>query len=292
MNYTQARVVLVSDPAKFDRPWRNEAAAALRVRASLCSRPMCRLARGATAALLVVLSVACAGMTGAQDRVSTGLPGSDPKTVIAPRADSGTSRFARFRRYPWNSVNVWAGSAYETRSASHNEHIAGSLRIVGVQISRDVWRGAKAHLAYVGEVLPILLVRSGPPITRTLDSTRVTDAKQLDRFRFREGYGFGLAPIGAELARQLAPGIHALLNVTAGALIFNKVVPYGAATMANFTVSPGAALEWQPVSRTRVAVGYTFHHLSNASFGQSNPGMNSQILFVRLAWMKRAAAGK
>lgn len=162
------------------------------------------------------------------------------------------------------------------------------MRIVGVQVSRDVWRGIRARLSYVGEVLPVLLVRSGPPIRRMLDTAKTYDATEIARFSFRDSYGFGLAPFGAEMSRQLTPKLSALVNVTAGALIFNRIVPYGAATKANFTVSPGAALEWEPIRRTRLAVGYTFHHLSNASFGRSNPGMNSQILYVRIARMREA----
>ncbi|MBC8089598.1 MAG: hypothetical protein H7Z40_20230, partial [Phycisphaerae bacterium] len=171
----------------------------------------------------------------------------------AASADSGSSRFAKYLRYPWNGVNVWAGHAYETRSASHNEHIAGSMRIVGVQISRDVWRGSRSRLAYVGEVLPVMLARSGPPIRRALDTNNTYDAQEVARFSFRESYGFGLAPFGAELSRQLTPRLAVLVNVTAGALVFNRIVPYGAATKANFTVSPGVAVEWEPIKRTRVA---------------------------------------
>ena len=239
-------------------------------------------------ALLVVLSFAAAEWTPAQDSLSSS---PSAKTVTAPSADAGTSKFARYLRYPWDGVNVWAGSAFETRSASHNQRFAGSLHIVGVQISRDVWRGTKSRIAYVVEVLPVLLVRSGPPISRALDTLKTHDARELERFRFREGYGFGLAPFGAEASRQLTPRLSALMNITAGALLFNKIVPYGAATKANFTVAPGAAVQWEPFNHIRVAVGYTFHHLSNASFGISNPGMNSQILYLRIAQVRSRAAG-
>lgn len=213
-------------------------------------------------------------------------------TAGATKRDSSLSWGERFRRYPWNGVNVWAGTAYETRTASHNEHFRGSMRLVAVQISRDLFRGRNWTLGYVGEVLPVMLVRSGPPVNRVPDTITVRDPIKTSQFRYRDAYGFGLAPFGLELSRRIAPNVSALFNTTAGALLFDHVVPYGGATRANFTVSPGIALEITPANRTKVAVGYTFHHLSNASIGESNPGMNSQVVYVRLSRTRSTAPTK
>ncbi len=214
-------------------------------------------------------------------------------TGVAPSAshDFRPVRFARYRQYPWNGVNVWAGDAYETRSASHNEHIAGSLRILGVQMSRDVWRGRKTRVSYLAEVLPVMLVHSGPPTNRIPDTLRAPDGYYsqgyLNRFKYRSAYGFGVAPLGMETSYQLSAHTSALFNITAGGLLFTKIVPYGKGTQPNFTVSPGVALQRDSDSRTRVAFGYTFHHLSNMSFGKANPGMNSQLLYFRLSRLRK-----
>ena len=243
-----------------------------------------------TSLLVSLLALPCAGGSGLLRAQETTV-GASP--AVAPaQPDSGISWVGRFRRYPWNGVNVWAGNAYETRTASHNEHFRGSMRLVAVQVSRDLARGQNWTLAYIGEVLPVMLVRSGPPVNRVPDTITVRDPKKTSQFRYRDGYGFGLAPFGLEVSRRLVPGVSALFNTTAGALLFNRVIPYGGATRANFTVSPGVALEIAPASRTRIAVGYTFHHLSNASFGESNPGMNSQVVYVRLSRTRHAASGK
>ncbi|MEP6833968.1 MAG: acyloxyacyl hydrolase [Gemmatimonas sp.] len=202
--------------------------------------------------------------------------------------DSATVRFARYRRYPWNGVNVWAGNAYETRSAAHNEHMAGSMRILGIQISRDIWRGQRGKLLYLGEVLPVMLARSGPPTQRIPDTLRNHYSEaELNRFKYRDAYGFGLAPFGLEASYQTSKTSSALFNITAGGLLFSKIVPYGNGTQPNFTVSPGVALQWEPAHQMRMAVGYTFHHLSNASFGKANPGMNSQLLYVRFSRLRK-----
>lgn len=242
----------------------------------------------ALAATFFLLPGSHSAVLHAQDSAQLSGPANRPAKV---QTDSGAPRLAKYRQYPWNGFNVWAGSSYETRSASHNEHIAGSLRVVGLQISRDVWRGRRTRIAYLGEVLPVMLVRSGPPFNRIPDTLHIPhvqfDQKEFARFTFREGYGFGLAPFGAEASIRTSHKTSALFNITAGGLIFTQVVPYGAATKANFTVSPGVALQWEPQNRTRLALGYTFHHLSNASLGRANPGLNSQILYVRVSRLRQ-----
>ncbi|MEO7359921.1 MAG: acyloxyacyl hydrolase [Gemmatimonadaceae bacterium] len=211
-----------------------------------------------------------------------------PETSPVAHNDSGALHLAKYRQYPWNGVNLWAGGAYETRSASHNEHFAGSLAIVGLQLSRDVWRGRRTRIAYLGEILPLMLARSGPPLNRVPDTLRNHFAQaELNRYKYRDAFGFGLAPFGAEVTYQTSRRTSALFNVTAGALWFTRIVPYGKGTQPNFTVSPGVALQWEAANRTRVALGYTFHHLSNASFGQANPGMNSQMLYVRVSRLRK-----
>ncbi|MEP6765677.1 MAG: acyloxyacyl hydrolase, partial [Gemmatimonadaceae bacterium] len=140
---------------------------------------------------------------------------------------------------------------------------------------------------YVGEVLPVMLVRSGAPLNRRpnvkANPALLNDTARLARFDYHDSYGFGLAPFGAEFTTRLSDRFSVVVNTTAGAALFSKIVPYGYGTRANFTVSPGAALQWEVFHRTGVAFGYTFHHLSNASIGKANPGMNSQIFFARVA---------
>jgi hypothetical protein len=249
-------------------------------------RPTRAASAAAALAALFTLVVSVASPIAAQDSTAAS---------ANTRSDSTTRpkiRFEKYRQYPWNGVSVWAGSAYETRSASHNENIVGgSMRVLGLQISRDVWRGERTRIAYVGEVLPVMLVRSGPPAKRMPDTARFSYPRaELDRFRYRDAFGIGFAPLGAEVTYQTSRRTSALFNVTAGGLLFTKIVPYGRGTQPNFTVSPGVALQWAAENRTLVALGYTFHHLSNASFGDSNPGMNSQIIYLRVSRLRKESA--
>ena len=76
----------------------------------------------------------------------------------------------------------------------------------------------------------------------------------------RASSGFGIAPLCAQAEIPLRPRLTAVWQVTSGAAWFSKVVPYGKATQANFTVSPGVSLQWDTAHNSRLAVGYTMHH--------------------------------
>lgn len=180
--------------------------------------------------------------------------------------------------------------AVSTRTASHNEPIAGDFSTVAVQAGKPLFRWRSVTFGWLAEALPVVRWQSGAPPERVpnalTDPAEAGDPERLARYSVRRGFGVGLAPLGAEASMPMAGSARLLINVTAGAAWFNQVVPYGKATQANFTVAPGMGIE-QPVgSRGAIAVGYALHHLSNASMGGANPGMNSHLLFVR--WVRRA----
>jgi hypothetical protein len=188
-------------------------------------------------------------------------------------------------RWQWH---VAVSGALSTYTASHNESIQdGSLSAVAVQASKPVFTWHGASFSWLSEALPIMRVTSGAPPTRVpsplIDPAEANDPKRLARYQLRTGTGIGLAPLGAEARLPLGRHADMVVNVTAGAAWFTQVVPYGKATQANFTVAPGVALQHDVGARDAFAVGYALHHLSNASMGGANPGMNSHLLFVRWA---------
>jgi hypothetical protein len=92
--------------------------------------------------------------------------------------------------------------------------------------------------------------------------------------------------LGAEAAFSPSAKTHVLFNVTSGVAWFSRVVPYGKATQANFTVAPGLFLERRIGGRRAFALGYQLHHLSNASMGGANPGMNSHVFSLRISTLQ------
>ena len=159
------------------------------------------------------------------------------------------------------------------------------MKIIGVQWTHDLFSWHGARFSWVTELLPLMLVSSSSPPLRIPPGLRdplTADQKRLALYLEHDSYGFGISPLSAQAEIPISGHFSTIVQVTSGAAWFSKVVPYGRATQANFTVSPSLALQWRATSSTRVALGYTMHHLSNGSFGGSNPGMNSHMFFVRV----------
>lgn len=206
-------------------------------------------------------------------------------TCLLPATGNAQPRPIVSSRIQWH---VAVSSALSTHTASHNELISdGDFSAVSVQGAKPLFRWRGASFAWLAELQPIIRVTSGAPPQRVptpqTDPGEAKNPERLARYRLRSGVGFGVAPLGAEASMPLTRRSQLVVNVTAGAAWFNQVVPYGKATQANFTVAPALAYQRDVGARDAFAVGYALHHLSNASMGGANPGMNSHLLFVRWA---------
>lgn len=190
--------------------------------------------------------------------------------------------FADARREPAR-LSVAITSEVATYTAAHNEYMDGRFRTASVQVAKAVFRVHGLSVAWLGELLPVMLVRSEAPPTRLPAASDPVsrDATTMARYAPHNGYGIGLAPLGAEATHALGHRTNLVVNVTSGGAWFNRVVPYGRATQANFTVAPGLLVERRVGTHQAISVGYVLHHLSNASMGGANPGMNSHLLTLR-----------
>lgn len=218
--------------------------------------------------------------------------GAPPTTGTAPapeknasKKDSTVSGSAFKRLPPVNEFNFWAGASVATLTASDNEYIRGSMKIVGVQWTHDLFEWHGARFSWVTEGLPLMLVKSSAPPIRIPPALRnplTADPRRLALYLEHDSYGFGISPLSAQSEIPMTRRFSTIVQVTSGVAWFSKVVPYGKATQANFTVNPSLAFQWRSASNTRLSFGYTLHHLSNGSFGGSNPGMNSHMFLMRV----------
>ena len=241
----------------------------------------------ATVGALALLTAATFAPSGVSAQTlgapATTATSSSPKSDS--RKDSTTSGSAFKRIPPVNALQIWAGASVATLTASDNEYIRGSMKIIGVQWTHDLFSWHGARFSWVTEALPLMLVTSSSPplrIPAVLRNPLTADAKRLALYLEHDSYGFGISPLSGQSEIPLSRHFSTIVQVTSGVAWFSKVVPYGRATQANFTVNPSLALQWRATSNTRVSFGYTMHHLSNGSFGGSNPGMNSHMFFVRV----------
>ena len=117
-------------------------------------------------------------------------------------------------------VSVMVSGAVSTRTASHNETIDGAFRTLAIQLSRPLFTVRGVHIAWLGEVMPAMLVTAGAPLNRVptpgTNAAEANDPRRLERYAVRDSYGVGFAPFGAEAAFSPGEKTHLLLNVTAG----------------------------------------------------------------------------
>jgi hypothetical protein len=204
--------------------------------------------------------------------------------IIAPVPAAAQPQLLRGTALQWQ---VAVSDAVSTRTASHNEFIDGDFSTIAVQVAKPLVRWRGATFSWLFEAQPVIRVTSGAPPERvpTLlsDPAEAGNPERLARYSLRRSVGIGLAPFGAEAQMPLSSRAQFIVNVTSGGAWFSQVVPYGKATQANFTVAPGIALQHDVGKQGAIAMGYALHHLSNASMGGANPGMNSHLLFLRWA---------
>jgi opacity protein-like surface antigen len=92
--------------------------------------------------------------------------------------------------------------------------------------------------------------------------------------------GFAFSPIGLESGIGLSGRWVAYTEGAVGGVWFTRQVPVLHSSGFNFTFQVGGGLQWQRSPRTRVRLGYKFHHLSNARTGDENPGIDANVLLV------------
>ena len=214
-----------------------------------------------------------------------------PDSVLGPQTVSNRAQSTLplpFHGGPLvTGFNVWMGSSFAVRTAATNEKFDGHFRMLGMQFSRSLFVLGGAQFSWLIEVFPVLTGTVGAPPARVPTLTNNPDAygdpTRYARYTLHSVYGVGIAPLSAQVLKPFSNRFATLLSATSGVALFNKVVPYGKATEANFTASGSMGVEFTATPTVGVAAGYTLHHVSNASLGASNPGMNSHMLFVRMS---------
>lgn len=98
-------------------------------------------------------------------------------------------------------------------------------------------------------------------------------------------YGIGGSPIGAQVNFVHFRHIEPFLTSGGGFLYFNHRM--FRQTRFNFTAQLGGGVQFLTSSRrTALDIGYKYHHISNANLGDSNPGLDSHMLFVGVSLLR------
>ncbi|HEX6536998.1 MAG TPA: acyloxyacyl hydrolase [Gemmatimonadaceae bacterium] len=227
----------------------------------------------APTASLVALLLALAAPAGAQRAMA------DSAARRAPAGSTG--------RFPFHpaSVEGWVGmsrhSSFRTRLGVP---LYRDFYISGIRASWPLGAQSRA-VEYFVDLIPAAISTDMPdygPDDDCVPGEVCPDAHPVPH----TVYAVGLAPLG--IAVRVAGGRRARLELegSAGALWFTRTVPDPAATRFNFTAAAGAALDLAVSRDHAVRLGYLFHHTSNGGRGLVNPGLNSQVVTLGIAWRR------
>ena len=107
-------------------------------------------------------------------------------------------------------------------------------------------------------------------------------------------YAFGLTPLNFQLNFRRRAKIQPFVTVEAGLLIFNKKIPDDRSALRpnqvgrrlNFTPAGGGGVEFLTDDARSYTVGFKFHHISNSSTGNINPGFDQNLFYFGYTFKK------
>ncbi len=98
-------------------------------------------------------------------------------------------------------------------------------------------------------------------------------------------YGAGFNLLGRHYL-DTHGSVRPFITLGAGMILSEDAIPEGSAKL-NFTPQAGLGIRWRTPAGRMVTVEYRFHHLSNASRVQPNPGINSSVVEVGFSFARR-----
>lgn len=178
------------------------------------------------------------------------------------------------------SVERTAGFSWFSPGGSLGDVTHRRVYLTGI---RGNWLEAVAGrfaFAYTMELVPLAVVERTAPNSQTC-YFRPTGVRvcRLDRSE-RVAVGAGGSPIGGRLYLNRAGRWRAHVGGAAGALVFSSDVPIYGSRQFNFTFDYGGAVELTTSKGRDIAIGYKFHHISNAGTGEFNPGLDANVIYV------------
>jgi len=152
-----------------------------------------------------------------------------------------------------------------------NAHAFGSvidsrMYQIEARYTRVVYSNRSVELYYLAEVIPISLVGGSPANPHRAYA-----------------YGAGGSPVGIQINLVHYRSVQPFLTSGGGFLYFDRRL-FGQ-TQLNFTAQLGAGMQLFISKRHSIDFGYLYHHVSNANLGNRNPGMDSHVAFVGVAFI-------
>lgn len=176
-----------------------------------------------------------------------------------------------------NQFGVWAN--YSPNSFVFDGTSRGrKLFLLNLQYARVLLARRVATLKYTGDVIPVAFESQPTQVFLVNGNMLRNPAGTI--------YGAGASPIGLQLnfgSRRVQP----FLSGSVGFLYFAQQVPVLRSSQFNYTANLGIGLEVFSGSGRSFAVGYKYHHLSNADSAPLNPGLDSNVFYTGFSFFRR-----
>lgn len=186
-----------------------------------------------------------------------------------------------------NELSVWGGFAPDMPRVFGGSR-PSSYGQLAVRYSRRIATTENLALKYTIDFIPLAVINyDRRPIIQTAPNTFVVQSNGTTN------YAFGLTPVGFQLHFRRKARIQPFISANAGLLIFNKTIPDDRSAVfpdlngkhLNFTLAGGGGVDFVRGPRT-FTLGFKFHHISNASTGNINPGFDQNLFYVGYTFKK------
>jgi len=187
-----------------------------------------------------------------------------------------------------NEFAVWGGFAPDIPRVFGGSR-KSTFGEIGFRYSRRIATTENLALKYQIDFIPLAVINyERERIIRLTPTTLGVDRDSTT------AYGAGLTPINFQLNFRRRNKIQPFITAEAGLLFFNKSIPDDRSPLRpeqrgrqfNYTLAGGGGVEFLTDDARSYTVGFKFHHISNASTGNINPGFDQNLFYFGYTFKK------
>lgn len=201
---------------------------------------------------------------------------------------------------PWE-IGAWGGYGNGVGKAGDWRFIEGGMRF-GKVLTREVGSGfLRGNLEFTGDLIPLYLVRQPEivgvtlpapgftllPNTTVVGHAPVTTTEFVRTGRNETIYGGGINPFVMKWNFTRGKKIVPFAGIDGGVLLTNKDMPQPDTSIINFVSGVEFGAHFFRSEKHAITLSGHVLHISNASIGNHNPGLNSTLHFrLGYTWFK------
>lgn len=187
-----------------------------------------------------------------------------------------------------NELAVWGGFAPDIPRLFSGSR-KSSFGEVGFRYSRRIATTENVAIKYQFDLIPLAVLNYR--VERLFQTSPTTFSYNRDR---ETVYAAGITPVSFQANFRRRNKIQPFLTASAGLLIFGKKIPDDRSPLRpdqvgrrlNFTLAGGGGVEFLTDDARSYTVGFKFHHISNSSTGNINPGFDQNLFYFGYTFKK------